>query len=167
MAANQRRVSLVLVLAGALQSAYYYPQLPSIVAAHFDAAGRPNGWAPKGAFLALYGLVVALMIGLFLIVPVLIARLPVSLINLPNKEYWLAPERRRQTWVTIQSYLSVLGNATVAFVISVFQLVVWANLSPPPLLSPVMWLLLLVLLAFAAIWAVRFMRAFTRPPDAG
>lgn len=163
---NQRRVSLVLLLAVAFQLAYYYPQLPSMVAAHFDAAGRPNGWAPKGVFLTLYALVVALMMGIFLIVPVLVARLPISLINLPNKEYWLAPERRRRTWGTIQVYLSVLGNATVAFVLIVFQLVIRANLSPPPLLSPVMWLLLLALLAFAVIWAVRFIRAFTRLPRA-
>ncbi len=163
---NQRRVSLVLLLAVALQIAYYYPQLPDRVAAHFDAVGRPNGWAPKEAFLALYALVVALMMALFVIVPMLVARLPVSLINLPNKEYWLAPERRRQTWLMIRSSLAALGNATVAFVLIVFQLVIHANLSPPPVLSPAMWVLLLALLAFAAIWTVRFTRAFRRPPDA-
>ena len=159
-------MSLVLLLAVALQVVYYYPQLPATVAVHFDAAGRPNGWAPKEAFLALYALVVPFMVGLFLVVPALIARLPLSLINLPNKEYWLAPERRRQTSVTIQSYLSALGNAVVAFVLIAFQLVIRANLSPPPLLSPAMWLLLLALLTFAAIWTVRFMRAFRRLPDA-
>ena len=46
----QRGVSLALLVLAALQIAYFYPQLPDTVASRFDGAGRPNGWAPKGAF---------------------------------------------------------------------------------------------------------------------
>jgi uncharacterized membrane protein len=162
----QRGVSLALLLLTALQIAHFYPLLPDTVASHFDGAGRPNGWAPKGAFLGLYAAVVALMTGLFLVVPVFLARLPVALINLPNKDYWLAPERRRQTWATIQVHLLTLGNATVAFVVIVFQLAMRANLSQPPTLSPAIWILLGALLVFTATWTVRFFRAFRLPPGA-
>ncbi|HET8577739.1 MAG TPA: DUF1648 domain-containing protein [Methylomirabilota bacterium] len=162
----QRAVSLVLLVLVALQIAYFYPQLPETVASHFDAAGRPNGWAPKGAFLGLYAAVVGLMVGLFLIVPVLLARLPVALINLPNKDYWLAAERREQTWTTIQLHLLTLGNATVALVLIIFQLAIRANLSRSPSLSPVVWILLAAFLGFAVAWTVRFLRAFRLPPRA-
>lgn len=160
----QRGVSLALLVLAALQIAYFYPQLPDTVASHFDGAGRPNGWAPKGAFLALYAAVVALMAGLFLIVPVLLVRLPVALINLPNKDYWLAPERRQQTWAAIQVHLLTLGNATVALVLIVFQLAIRANLSQSPTLSPAIWILLAAFLGFAVTWTVRFFRAFRLPP---
>ena len=37
----------------AFQLAYYYPQLPAVIAGHFNAAGEPNSWEPKGVFVAI------------------------------------------------------------------------------------------------------------------
>jgi len=41
---------LAIVLLHAAQTIYYFPRLPAIVAQHFDAAGRANGWASRDAF---------------------------------------------------------------------------------------------------------------------
>ncbi|NPA75380.1 MAG: DUF1648 domain-containing protein [Euryarchaeota archaeon] len=37
-----------------LYMAFTYPQLPSVLAVHFDAAGNPNGWATKESFFVSY-----------------------------------------------------------------------------------------------------------------
>jgi uncharacterized membrane protein len=84
---------LILVLVAVVQFTYYYPRLPEMVASHFDGEGRPNGCMPKNEFFKMFAVITALIIGIFLLLPKLIKRVPPSMINLPNKDYWLAPER--------------------------------------------------------------------------
>jgi Protein of unknown function (DUF1648) len=44
---------LPLVAFAVLQCLHIYPQLPDVMASHFDAHGTPNGWQPKSAFFIL------------------------------------------------------------------------------------------------------------------
>mgnify|MGYP000982640530 CR=1 FL=1 len=72
-------------------------QLPQCVASHFNAAGEANGWMSRSAyviFTSVFGLCLPLfIIGVFFT----IRFMPVSIISLPNRDYWLAPERRVET----------------------------------------------------------------------
>jgi uncharacterized membrane protein len=163
---TQRGIFVALVLAAALQIAYFYPLLPDMMASHFDGAGRPNGWMSKGGFMALYVGLLAVMAANFLVLPAFLERLPVSLINLPNKSYWLAPERREQAWAKIRAYLLAFGNAAVALMLFVFQLAMVANLSESRMLSPAIWILLAAFVAFVAGCLFRLFRAFRLPPGA-
>lgn len=52
-----------------LQVVYYYPQMPAVVASHFDGLGVPNGWSGKDAFFALYLTIVVLLVGVFELLP--------------------------------------------------------------------------------------------------
>jgi uncharacterized membrane protein len=38
--------------AAVVQLAWAYPQLPELVATHFDGAGRPNGWMRRDSSVA-------------------------------------------------------------------------------------------------------------------
>ena len=112
---------LVVVVVG--QHAWYWPQLPERVATHFGVDGKPNDWMSRAAATVLLASI-QLGLPLFLIfVNFLAGRLPDSLLNIPNREYWLAPERRVATldhmgrmidWIAIlaAAFLFVLSHLT-------------------------------------------------------
>jgi len=161
----QRFTFFVLLLAAAMQAAYYYPLMPMMMASHFDAAGRANGWMPKEGFFLTYALVVSLMSAMFTVMPKLVLKFPDSMINLPNKDYWLAAERRDQTAGLIERHMKTAGNLTIALLLCVFQMSFRANLENQSRLSESIWLLLVAFVALMAVWAIRFIRAFRVPPD--
>ena len=63
-----------------------YPQLPTVVASHFDAHGAANGWQTKQAFFAVVAGVTVLAAFLVFAIPALIAFVPRQYVNLPNKD---------------------------------------------------------------------------------
>jgi uncharacterized membrane protein len=143
-----------------------YDFLPEIMASHFDAAGRPDGYQRKFGF-ALTG--VALCAGnlaLFAALPLLLRRLPIGLINMPHRAYWLAPERREHSIARFCSMLDWFACATIALLVAVFELAVRANLARAPLAAGAIWFLLVSYLAFTAIWSVQLFRAFRLPDTA-
>jgi uncharacterized membrane protein len=111
-----------------LQALIYYPQLPARVASHFDAAGRPNGWSSKPAYFALQAFIVLVIAICFAALPAWIERVPAKLVNLPNKDYWLAPERRAATMASVASALTWFGCAGLVFILAVTSLVIDFNL---------------------------------------
>src|SRR6478736_3772473 len=118
-------LALYAVFAGSL--IYAAGELPQRVATHFDFQGNPNGWMSKQADLLFMG---ALGVGLplFLIGVCYATRfLPAGMVNIPNREYWLAPERRAQTSAYVGAQSIWLGCVTVAFMTVVHLLVVFAN----------------------------------------
>lgn len=72
--------------------------LPPVVASHFAAGGNANGFMPRNAYI---GLMLFVAVG----VPFLLALthsslrfIPPHRINLPNRDYWLSPERTDETF---------------------------------------------------------------------
>ena len=124
-----------LALLGAAQYFYYVPRLPEIVASHFGRGGSVNGWQTKTLFfsLELGSIVLATVISFG--VPRMIEALPVSMINLPNKEFWLGPERRDETLSYLRVWILWFGCALLAFLLFVMELVFRANLQNPPRLN--------------------------------
>jgi hypothetical protein len=55
-------LGLVLMVA---EIAYFYPQLPAVIASHFNAAGVANGWAPKTQFLTVILPICAMFLAIF------------------------------------------------------------------------------------------------------
>ncbi|HEV2879435.1 MAG TPA: DUF1648 domain-containing protein [Candidatus Eremiobacteraceae bacterium] len=156
------QIAIVVMLAiAAVQIAYYYPQLPNVVAGHFGLSGAPDSWVPKGAFFAPFFFVYLLSAVLYLGMPHLIMAMPPSLINMPNKAYWLAPERKEVTAHIVGDQLAWLGVALIAFIISVCQLTINANLpGSRGELGPAMWWITGIFLAFAIAWTIRFYLTF-------
>jgi hypothetical protein len=87
------------------------------------------------------------------------------MINLPNKAYWLAPERREQTGEMIERHMATPGNLAIALLLVVFQMAFRANLEKDGRLSESMPLLIGAFVVLMAAWCIRFIRAFRLPKD--
>jgi len=157
---------IAIVLLHAAQTIYYYPRLPAVVAQHFDAAVRANGWASRDVFFILSWAVLLGISAIFMLTPRMLRRVPVSLINLPNKDYWLAPDRREESFNFLERQMEWMGVMTVAFIALVLHLAIRANLNPERRLQNGPFIALLVAyLVATSWWIVRLYRRFPRQPS--
>ena len=161
------RASLLFGAVVAAAAAYVWwsaASLPAIVASHFGPDGTGNGAMPRAEY-------VAFMLGLVVVVPALLyllgglaTRLPVRMINVPNRGYWLAPERRAATLASFGRFGLWASYATLALLCAVHWLVVRANAAQPaqlelaPLIGLVSLYLLTLFVAMTIVLA-RFLRA--------
>jgi hypothetical protein len=138
--------------------------LPERVATHFGADGRADGWMPKTSHFQLMMAVVAGMPPFIAGAFGAVRLLPAELINLPNKDYWLAPERRAESlgWIARAGFW--FASAEAAFLIAIHLLVVQANSQTPPQLSNGIWVMLAAMGTSVAILLVATMRRFRHRP---
>jgi uncharacterized membrane protein len=154
-------IFVALVLYGIAQGRYYSTRVPDILATHFGGRGQPNGWQTHSAFFVTELFVVVLAAGIGFGVPTLLGKIPVSLVNLPNKDYWFAPERRETTLALTRASFAWFGCALLAFLIFVNELVFRANLQTPSRLNTTAFVAaLFAFLGFTAIWTIRLVRKF-------
>ncbi len=159
-----RYVIILLVLLAALQSVHYAPLLPDPMPTHFGDAGQPDESTPKTQYLLINFAAILGMAILFLVLPRAIRKIPNDWINMPRKDYWLAPEKRTETMNALQRQMEWLGAATIALLIGITQLTILAALSSGPLDSQALLLLFILYGLYAAIWTVRFTVWATRRP---
>ncbi len=166
------RASLIVTLffAGALvglgvETAAIWPSLPARVATHFDWSGAPNGWAPRPVLLSVMAGVCLMEILLFATLGGV--RLSDRRINLPNKAYWLAPERREATIDAIRLWIRAFVTVMTAFTSIVFIMAMRANVDPaqPRLSTLVPWMTASVLVITLTMLGWLY-RRFHAPPDA-
>jgi uncharacterized membrane protein len=151
------------ILAGALVFIYYTSKsMPEVVASHFNSAGVPTGFLAREVYLVAMLVVVLLSPLLLVIVPRLALRNPNTRINVPHRDYWLAPERRAQTIAVISQQSTRFAMMLVVFLCYAHWLVVHANASTPPTLSSG-WLLagLVVFMGWTVRWAFRLRGRFS------
>jgi uncharacterized membrane protein len=136
-------------------------QLPERVATHFDGSGQPNGWMNRSFhlwFMLIFGLTFPLLIAVILF----LARfLPDSLINIPHRDYWLAVERRADTFAYLFRQSLWFACLGVCFVAGIHFLIVRANVQPAARLStPLLVSVAGAFLVSLAAWAIRLVRHF-------
>ena len=90
-------------------------------------------------------------------------RVPDRLINLPNKTYWLAPERREATLLYVSAWLRWFLVLTLAFITLVVGLTLRANLQTPPQLSVAAPGMLIIYLVVAVTMVVTLVMRLHRP----
>lgn len=139
--------------------------MPESVASHFGPDGVANDFMSRQAYAGF-------MVALILVVPSLVflasrlaSRLPVARINLPNKAYWLAPERQSASLASLGSFGAVVAYATALLLCVVHAMVVQANRAQPSHLdvAPVVAVVGLFF-AVLVIATVVFLRRFFRVP---
>lgn len=161
---NARGMALAgVVLIHLSQWIYYYPQLPNRMATHFNGVGEADGWMTRDGLtlLNLGFLGLALFLGYLL--PWLMRFMPVSLVNVPNKQYWSAPERWPVAEQRIAVALQWLAVLLYSWLIAINQLTLWANLHPPPRLGTGFWYMLGAYLIGMIAWIICLYRAFRTP----
>lgn len=162
---KSKTVLLLLAVVAALLMQHYYPLMPDPMASHFDGSGRPDGYQSREGFFLLSGAMVILVLVIFGATGALFRVIPSELFSLPNRDYWLAPERRAATLDFMTRQLEWFGVATLIFLLCVLWLAMEANLSSEPRLdSTTMWWLLGGYLLFTTVWLVHFVQHFRKPP---
>ena len=109
--------------------------LPPVVTSHFDLSGTPDATMPRDLFTNLFLAIMVLTSGLMALLPMVIAKLPPQMINIPNRLYWLAPDRIENTKQILQAYLVIFASKLCCFMAVIFWLIVQAHLHNPPQLS--------------------------------
>jgi uncharacterized membrane protein len=152
-----RRISLIVFLVLCVlcvaQAAYYYPLLPEKVASHFGLSGQPDAWSTKTSFITIYLIVTGFLMLVFLGISFGMSKINVSLINLPNKDYWLSPERKQQTFDFMFIYFLWLASATLLLLLDMFHQTFQVHLGKANTLShPTLSLGLYI--AFTVLWSI-------------
>lgn len=156
---------VLLIAAAAAHVVWYYPLLPDTVASHFGVSGQPDGWTSKQVLVGIYAAVaatLALTLGGFALL-----KIPVALVNVPHRDYWLAPERRQASLAAVRAILLWIGNVTLAFLIATMHLTFRINLGLQVDLGPVFWWLLDGYLLVMLGMFVGLLKRFGRPDPAG
>lgn len=154
-------VLLCLVLAG--EAAYFLPMLPDRLATHFDASGRANGWSSQAGFRAIIAVLIVIFAAMFA-GSGLLRRVPDRFMNLPNKSYWLAPDRRDQALAFISDWVRWFLVMAMSLLTLVIGMVLRANLvTLPRMPDHVLWFLLAYLATTVAMVVV-LVRRFRAPP---
>jgi len=154
----------LLAAVGLIYFSLLYPQLPNVMASHFNASGAATASMPKSGFFLLF-----LFVAVFASIPVFLvprqmAALPQDRINLPNKAYWLAPERRDETMQYLGMQMGWFGCALLALLLCGFYFAISANLKPDHQFDSTSFLAGLgAFTAFIIVWLVRLMGHFRKP----
>jgi hypothetical protein len=137
--------------------------LPDVVASHFGPGGMANGAMSRRAYTVF---MLAMVIGVPLLIAgstLLVKKLPPQLVNLPNKRYWLAPERRAESLEALASLSKGFAAGIAIFLAFVHWLVVRANAARPPRLEEGWFLVGLTAFGLATVvWLVALYRRFGR-----
>lgn len=153
----------VLLALGMAQLTVYYPQLPETMSIHFNRDGLANGWSSREVYFSIQiGLLVTLT--LFAAFAPLWGLRPGIKFRLPNRDYWLARERKEQTMAWIENSYRKLFLLSMILMLLVSEQVLRANLSQPVHLDSTLFLVGLGLYFLViAVWLFRLFRRFRRP----
>ena len=119
--------------------------LPEMVASKFGNGGIARGFMGRSQYM---GLMVGLMVGIPLLMLLGLCGLPRQfprMTNIPNKTYWIAPERRATMQAVLDRAGVALACTSLAFLASMHGLIVEANEHLPPRMDMRAFFLCLVL----------------------
>lgn len=153
---------LGVTLLAVLHLAWALTVLPDRVAAHFGRGGLPDQWNSRSEFGALYAVMLGVEVAIFCGLAVLLPRLPAATINLPRKDYWLAPQRSAATRRHIAGQLLIFGAATQAFLTGAMHLTVLANRQESPRLGGTFMVLFTIYMVFTLAWVVWLILGYAR-----
>ena len=141
-----------------------WPRLPQRLATHFGFSGEPNGWSTPSQFL----IMMATAYGIFVLLFTMAAwldRVPDRFLNLPNKGYWLATDRRAQALATLREWLRWFLVVTFAGLVVLMRAMLRANLLEEPHL-PISSLLVIAGLVLPQMILIAWLyRRFRVPHD--
>ncbi len=158
-----RSIFIALIVLVILQILFYYPQMPDVVASHFDGSGTPNDWIGKTSFFVIYGFIMILLVIIFLYIPHRSEKRPNLRMKLPNRDYWLAPEQRTQTLAFFKRQMMIIGIVHLTLALIIVQFVIDTNFNQPPMLFSGIFWALLAYFVYLLAWIINFFLRFRKP----
>lgn len=147
-------VLAAVVLCGLGYIAVTAGQLPAVVATHFGGGGAANGWMSRDGY-------VVFQLLLMLLLPLTLyggtAWLPrrfERFVNIPHRDYWLAPPQREATIAWLRAFGAGIAIAAGVFVIGLHALILAANANAPARLDEPTFIALLVVFVTSILGAV-------------
>src|SRR3972149_2033418 len=107
------------------------PYLPDPVASHFDERGLPDEWMSRPSFVMFSLIFETAAMFLIVMVSFICKYVPDSLINLPHRDYWLAPERRIETRNCIFRQALWFSCLCACFITGMMLLAVYTSIRVP------------------------------------
>lgn len=141
---------------------WHYAALPERMPSHFNGAGHADGWMPKSAYALLELGLIAGMSLLFLGIGWLVKVVPADAVNLPNRDYWLAPGRRAETIRRLGNEIAGFGVALNLFFLGVQDQNIRAALSGTNRLGPLFTVYLVGFLLYTLFWTISLYRRWGR-----
>ena len=157
-------VLVTILLLGLIHAGLYRTVLPRKVASHFGAGGKADGWTSRENLILIHSGTLVFLALLFTSIAFAVPKLPDRWVNLPRKDYWLAPQRREATYGRFTASFLWFGSVTLTFFIAVMHLVFQANLNGRNQLGAWFWAFLIAYLLYTLAWVVTFLLSFSRPP---
>lgn len=138
--------------------------MPPLVASHFGASGAANAFMPRGSYVNVMLVAGVLLPAVLGEIIGALARLG-GIARIPNKDYWMAPERREASLAWMVSHARWFSCLLSAFICYVHWLVIGANRMQPPELAPSRIVPALVVFMLGALaWAIALGLRFSRRP---
>jgi hypothetical protein len=139
--------------------------LPPIVASHFNASGAADGFMSRQFYIWFMIAFIAGLPLLLVLLPNLAFHHPRLRFNVPNRDYWLAPERRPETVAFLCRQNTWLSVLITGFLCYVHWLVLQANtMNPPRLSSPLFVVGLALVMILSSAWALALVLRFLKVP---
>ncbi len=145
------------------QYAHYDALLPDVVATHFDGSGVANGWQSRAGFWQFYGIFLFCIWFIFFLIGWSLKFMPSSLINVPNRDYWLTNERRESCLARVRFALDWYGAATALWILWMMQSLIQLNLSESTQLGSMFLMQIVLMIVGTCIWVVWLLSMFRLP----
>lgn len=156
-------VLLLLAAVASGQLLHYYPKLPETIVVHFGSSGQANGWSGKAGFFTIYGAIEAAIVLAGILLALFAERMPATFLNMPNRDYWLSPERREESLAFFWTQTIWIEAMALAFLIAVAEFVFRANLAAGAPTLTRDFVVVLVVFVAAVLWqSFRIVRRFLR-----
>jgi hypothetical protein len=144
-----------------IYTSYY---LPSKVATHFNVNNEPDGWMTRNFYvLLILTLLVSIPSVITVGISILSQKFP-HLINLPNRDYWLAPPRLNESLDFLAAHGHRLGRLVIVLMTGLHYVVLVANRTEPAALPQPWFVAVLLGFVFAlGMWVLALYRRFSKP----
>ena len=160
---DSRKKLIASCLTGGFLSLVLYLVSPARVAVHFNQNGIPNSWASREVNFMVWLMVYGFIGVFFTAIPGIIKQAPRKFVNLPHRDFWLAPERFENSCRIISGMLYDMGAALSFFFMLLEGAGFQSGLKPGGILNKgFMDIMFFLFCAYTFIWLGRFLWIFGR-----